>query len=274
VVAYFDILATFILPPLLALLVLVPWDMWRWLIRGEGVVHWEAYLIVLMHVAAALAYTTPWDNYLVATGVWWYDPNLVTGIAIGWVPIEEYTFFVVQTLLSGLWTVGLMGLVKSPPKFIPGVTARHRAAVVVTATWLVSTLLLLSGWRPGTYLTLILSWALIPVLIQVAFGADILQANWRLLVAAIAAPTLYLWAIDALAIQSGTWSIDPLQTTGVKLGPIPLEEMLFFLMTNSIIAFGITLMLAEASRQRAQAMLDWLKGALAKSLGTRMARSQ
>lgn len=271
---YFGVLTTFILPPLLASIVLVPRDVWRWLIKREGVVHWEAYRIVLVHVVAALVYTTPWDNYLVATGVWWYDPNLVTGITLGWVPIEEYTFFVVQTVLSGLWTVGLMRLAKLPPKLIPSITARRRAAVAVMLVWLVSTFLLLLEWKPGTYLTLILSWALVPVLTQVAFGADILLANRRLVVAAIAAPTLYLWAIDALAIQSGTWNIDPLQTTGVRLGALPAEEMVFFLMTNTIIAFGVTLMLAEASKQRAQAMAAWLKKAVADGLGTRVARSQ
>ena len=31
------------------------------------------------------------------------DPNLVTGLTIGWVPIEEYTFFIVQPILAGLW---------------------------------------------------------------------------------------------------------------------------------------------------------------------------
>jgi lycopene cyclase domain-containing protein len=56
----------------------------------------------------AVVYTTPWDNYLVATGVWWYDPQLVTGLVLGWVPIEEYTFFIVQPILAGLWLLMLM----------------------------------------------------------------------------------------------------------------------------------------------------------------------
>jgi hypothetical protein len=50
--------------------------------------------------------------------------------------------------------------------------------------------------------------------------------------------------------------------------------MVFFLMTNTIIAFGVTLMLAEASKQRARAMTVWLKKAFANGLGTRVARSQ
>jgi lycopene cyclase domain-containing protein len=198
---------------------------------------------------------------LVATTVWWYDPELVSGVTIGWVPIEEYTFFVVQTLLTGLWTLGLMRHVfKSPPAVPRGGAMLRGATLLVFGLWVVSTLLLLRGPASTTYLVLILSWALIPVLLQIAFGADILLANWRLLVAAVAVPTLYLWLVDAIAIQSGTWTIDPAQTTGVKAGPLPLEEMVFFLMTNLIIAFGVTLMLSEASKRRARAMLDRLRG--------------
>lgn len=53
-------------------------------------------------IAAALVYTTPWDNYLVATGVWYYDRARVWGILLGYVPLEEYLFFVLQTVLGAL----------------------------------------------------------------------------------------------------------------------------------------------------------------------------
>jgi lycopene cyclase domain-containing protein len=59
--------------------------------------------VILIHILLAVTWTTPWDNYLVATGVWHYDPALVTGVVLGWVPIEEYIFFVVQTIMTGLW---------------------------------------------------------------------------------------------------------------------------------------------------------------------------
>ena len=49
----------------------------------------------------AVSYTTPWDNYLVKTGVWIYGEGRILG-TIGYVPIEEYCFFVLQTILSGL----------------------------------------------------------------------------------------------------------------------------------------------------------------------------
>ncbi|GAB4539966.1 MAG: hypothetical protein Kow0063_29240 [Anaerolineae bacterium] len=263
---YFGVLGAFILPPLLILLALVPRDVWRCLIRRQGGVNWKPYLVILAHAALALVYTTPWDNYLVATGVWWYDPQLVTGVRLGWVPVEEYTFFVVQSLLTGLWTLALMRLGLGTARSDDLNRQRLKSLLRVVAVallgslWLVSTFFMVQGPASLNYLTLILSWALIPVLIQVAFGADILLASGWLLPVAILPPTLYLWLVDALAIASGTWTLDPAQTAGVKVGPLPLEEMVFFLMTNLIIAFGVTLMLSEASQERALATLDRIKG--------------
>jgi lycopene beta-cyclase len=255
---YFGVLFTFILPPLLILAIIVPRDLWGKLARRQPVSRamLYPYWIILVHVLLALIYTTPWDNYLVATGVWWYDPELVTGITLGYVPIEEYTFFIVQTLLTGLWTLAVLRrLANSRPAVRPSPRLRLGSSLVVAAIWLVSTVLLLSGWKPGTYLTLILSWALVPVLIQVVFGADILRAHWRELLISILVPTIYLWLVDSLAIASGTWVIDPQQTTGLAVGGLPIEEMLFFLMTNLIIGFGMILMLASESQPRAQ---EWL----------------
>lgn len=255
---YFGVLFTFILPPLLILAAWAPREVWKTLLRRGRPAPKSLlpYYIVLAHVVLALIYTTPWDNYLVATGVWHYDPNLVAGLVLGYVPIEEYTFFVVQTLLTGLCMLQVRRML-APKR--PQVRENPRLRWITTLTlgllWLISSVLFLSGWRSGVYLTLILSWALIPVLTQVSFGADILRANWRELLLGILPPTLYLWVVDAIAIHSGTWIIDPAQTTGLMLGWLPFEEMLFFFMTNLIIGFGVTLMLAEESQARAQAML-------------------
>jgi lycopene beta-cyclase len=257
---YFGVLLAFIVPPLFILLVVVPRDLWRWLFRRQGEVDWPAYGAILTHVALALIYTTPWDNYLVATGVWWYDPGLVSGLRLGWVPVEEYIFFILQTLLTGLWTVGWVRW-----GFKSQVNVPHRRGLRIAATlaiffvWLVSSVALVSGLPAGTYLTLILSWALIPLMIQLIFGADILWANWKLVCMAILPTTLYLWLVDLLAINSGTWAIDPRQTTGWMAGALPVEEMVFFLMTNTIIGFGMTLMLSPVSRQRTRAWMEHIR---------------
>jgi len=65
-------------------------------------------LVMLVGLAViAVVCTTPWDNYLVATGVWSYDPRLVLNRTIGYVPIEEYVFFILQTFLTGFFGLWL-----------------------------------------------------------------------------------------------------------------------------------------------------------------------
>ncbi len=270
---YFGILAIFLLPVLSLLLIIVPRDLWRWIMTRQGQVDWRPYLVISAHILMALVYTTPWDNYLVATNVWWYNPRMVTNLRIGYVPIEEYTFFIVQTLLTCLWTLALMRfLFHRTVRIVPlepdpqreseqirRIRLRGWAVASIVVVWLISTGVLLAGWKPGTYLTLIISWGFFPIFIQILFGADILWAKRRLLGAAILPPTIYLWAVDALALSSGTWSIDPTQTTGFKLGVLPVEEMVFFFLTNTIIGFGVTLMLSPESQRRAQEWMSYLK---------------
>lgn len=65
--------------------------------------------LMLLPVAAVI-WTTPWDNYLVASGVWHYDPTKVWNVILGYVPLEEYMFFVLQSLGVGLITVLLLRL--------------------------------------------------------------------------------------------------------------------------------------------------------------------
>ncbi len=64
-------------------------------------------LVLAGLIVAAVLYTTPWDNYLVATRVWYYDPALVLNIILGYVPFEEYAFFALQTVLVGLFALWL-----------------------------------------------------------------------------------------------------------------------------------------------------------------------
>ncbi|MCA1712039.1 MAG: lycopene cyclase domain-containing protein [Actinobacteria bacterium] len=62
--------------------------------------------------------------------------------------------------------------------------------------------------------------------------------RWRRLLLTLL-PVFVVFTIwDVLAIRAGHWSYDPRQTSGVHLGNVPLEELLFFLVipTCSILA--------------------------------------
>jgi lycopene cyclase domain-containing protein len=254
---YFGFLLRFVLVPLLALTALGLFDRKRGkkLPRAFTGVHPAAAL--LGHVAVAVTYTTPWDNYLVATKVWWYDKKLVKGIILGYVPLEEYVFFVLQTLLTGQWMLTLARTMK-PNEQRPAHPLAVRAGMTAAlgAIWLGAVYTLVRGPKKGTYMAITLAWALPPIMLQTAFGGDILWQHRRLVALGIIPTTLYLGISDSLAIDSGTWKINPEKTVGVDLGgKLPLEEGLFFLITNTLISMGMTLVLARESRTRVPAVL-------------------
>jgi lycopene cyclase domain-containing protein len=249
---YFSFLLRFLVIPILVFLAITYWDHKKnSQIHGfrNGRAVWAA---IGVHVLLAVAYTTPWDNYLVATGVWYYNPELVTGLVIGYVPIEEYTFFVLETILSGLWWWLLARTLSSPQKeFKPNKIPVYLSTCVLALVWSVFTYLFFFGKAEWTYLSIILFWALPPIFIQLLFGADVLWHYRKLVFWSIFVPGLYLSLMDILALTETTWSISPSQTTGILFfGILPLEEVLFFFVTNMLITFGMTLLLAHVSQGR------------------------
>lgn len=249
---YFGFLFRFLLIPILIFLFLTIWDNKRNK-QISGFYNGRAVRIgIAAHVLLAVAYTTPWDNYLVATGVWYYNPELITGFVIGYVPIEEYTFFVVETILSGLWWWFLARRLSHPKnEFKPNKLLVYMSTCLLLLTWLIFTYLFFSDNKPITYLSIILFWALPAILPQLLFGADILWYFRKLVTWAILIQGAYLSLTDIIALKATTWSISPAQTTGILFfGILPLEEVVFFFITNVLITFGMTLLLANVSQER------------------------
>ncbi len=208
---------------------------------------------LLAHVVLAVAYTTPWDNYLVATRVWWYDPARVLGLTLGWVPVEEYAFFILQTLVTGLLLFALLRRLPPHDALTRDRSTRILAALAVLAVWLGSVVTIALGWRPGRYLGLELIWALPPIALQLAAGADILWRYRRPVLLTLLGVTLYLCAADFLAIRAAVWTISPEQSLGAFIGGVlPVEEVVFFMLTNMLLVFGLTLALAPEARERWQ----------------------
>lgn len=238
---YGSFLLLFLVPPTALLVVLQ--------LARHG---WRPRTLILPPILAliALVYTSLWDNYLVANRIWWYDPERISGLLLWFVPIEEYLFFILQPLMTGFWTLQLA----SRPTFASATlkvarAPRGRALATLAVLWLASAAVLMLGWSPGRYLGLILIWALPPIALQFAYGFTVLWRNWRTTLLAIVPPTLYLAAADSLAIAVGVWTINPATSTGLLLGGIlPLEEFLFFLVTNCLVAFAVLLISIRTDR--------------------------
>jgi putative membrane protein len=208
---------------------------------------------LLAHMVIAFAYTTPWDNYLVAREVWGYPPGRVLA-TVGWVPVEEYAFFLIQTAGTGLFLLWLMRIRtwRRDPRPLPEAWIRWGgAAVLLVLAALGATAL---AWTSGTYLGLITAWALPVLALQWGFGGDLLLRRWRLVAWAALVPTVWLWFADRIAIGSEIWWISAPLTTGLAPLGLPIEEALFFLVTNLLVVFGMTMALDEAALARARSL--------------------
>ncbi|MCS7038633.1 MAG: lycopene cyclase domain-containing protein, partial [Caldilineales bacterium] len=265
---YFGFLLRFLVLPIVLLLLIAWVDGRRGRLLPAAFRAFPAWAAILLHVVIAVVYTTPWDNYLVATRVWWYDPAKVTGIVLGWVPIEEYTFFALQPILAGLWLLFLLRRLPLPAAGPLQPTWRRWPLVVLGVLWGVAVVILAAGWRPGTYLALELVWALPPIMLQIAFGGDILARYGRLVLTALLSLVFYLAATDAVAIRAGVWTIDPAQSLPLLIGGVlPVEEFLFFTLTCTLLAFGIVLVMAGESHERFQAIRRRVRARLGREQG-------
>lgn len=257
---YFEFLGLFLGIPiaLLSVITIVDYQRGKWMPKSLD--SFKPYIVMIALCVVAFIYTTPWDNYLVATNVWWYDINLVNGLVFGYVPIEEYTFFLVQPVMTALLFLFLVRYLPNKSEPANNTQIRKTVTVIMGIIWLIFTVILgltfvNDSFRPMTYLSLELSWALIPIIIQVAFGADILWRHRRVVFLTIAISTIYLSWADSLAIASGTWTIDPEQSLNWFIGGVlPIEEFIFFVITNTLVTLGMTLVLAEESQPRAYAL--------------------
>lgn len=234
--SYLTFLLAFLIPPTIVLALIQPKPMaavgaretWKWLFVLCGI---------------AFAYTTPWDNYLVYREVWDYGSDRVLG-TIGYVPLEEYIFFLLQPLMTGLWVSLLLG---SRAFEQPGEEAPRGLRASYVGFWLVLAglgVMLLTGTR-SFYLGLILTWAS-PVLAGMAWlSTPLFWKHRRIWALGIAVPTLYLWVADRTAIGLGIWDISDTYSLGFDPLGLPIEEVVFFLVTNVLVVQGLLMFLPQ-----------------------------
>jgi len=91
---------------------------------------------------------------------------------------------------------------------------------------------------------------ILPILIgQWLIAHKIFRRNLR----AILGPTLiagvYLSACDALAIKSGIWFFGESQLAGLFIGPLPIEEILFFFLTALLVSQSVVMLLPQRFRK-------------------------
>jgi lycopene cyclase domain-containing protein len=224
----------FTVPPILLMAATLPYSLYE--LGGR-----RAQAAIPLIALIAFIYTTPWDNYLVAREVWWYGPERVVA-SIGFVPVEEYAFFLLQPILTGLFF--FQYLMRADP--LPEPSSERSAwggFAVFLGLAILGGVLLVRPNLSGLYMGLVLAWAA-PLLAGMwLYDGETLWAHRTTMLVTVGLPTLYLWVADGTAIANGIWTISETMTLGVTVLGLPIEEATFFLVTNLLVVKGILLLL-------------------------------
>ena len=238
--SYFTFHLVFILPPIILLALLQR--------SIAGVKAWRVKAALPLIASIALIYTTPWDNYLVWRGIWHYGIDRIIG-TIGYVPIEEYLFFLLQCLLTGLWLYWL--LAHQPESMQPGLRVERGWLMLIAGVILSFAGVWMLQKDSTLYCGLILTWATPVLALQWFIGTATLWTMRRVWLLGVLVPTVYLWITDLVAINSGIWQISQTYTIGLQFFGLPVEEATFFLVTNLLTVQGILLFLRMKVNLRA-----------------------
>jgi len=204
-------------------------------------------------LVAAMAFTTPWDNLAVKWGIWGF-PRKKYSFRLGYLPIEEYAFFLLQSANVMLaeralfrffpdWQTGREVSIGVLTPILLGASVIPWVLGVFQLRWLrrkagprVNYAVHLAWFLPFLYF----QWVLAPLL----FGEH--AALLALLAGAFG---VYYTAADLVAVRAGLWYFDDKQVTGAKLaGILPWEEIAFFFLTSLLVAQSYLLLLPAAQR--------------------------
>jgi len=233
----------FNLPLLILLAVLnepLPWA------EGEG----EALGLVLM---AVMIFTTPWDNLAAKWGIWGFPRDKYT-LRLGYLPVEEYAFFLLQS-------VNVMLLVRALLGFFPDWQTGQETALgkwtliclgASVIPWAIVAMNLVWFRRkagPRVNYAIHLAWFLPVIYVQWILAPLLFLAHAALLALVTAIFGVYYTLADLVAVRAGTWFFDEKQITGVKLGGVlPWEEIAFFFLTSLLVAQSYLLLLPSDLR--------------------------
>ncbi len=189
----------------------------------------------------AITYTTPWDSYLIHQNIWSYEPGRVLGTLFK-IPFEEYFFFFVQTLVGCCFTAWVLQKNKASKDHALKISPLHLGSLFIA---LAMTAVLALTWPQSAdlrYLALIVFWALPILFLQWSLGLPILLKEKKVWMISVTALTTYFCIADSIAVQQEIWTFPAETISGWKLfNLLPVEEALFFLVTNLMVVQGFIL---------------------------------
>jgi putative membrane protein len=241
-VTYWGFHLRFNLPVLLLLAVVAPERTW----------HPQALGVLAGLLVVVMVFTSPWDNWAARCGIWGFAEGKYWR-KVGYLPVEEYAFFIIQSLEAVLLAAVALTLLG------PFHTPDHPWSGSLQAVVLAAGALLWAGigwWGRGIgrdssahYAWHLFYWFIPVIAAQWVIGWPILVERWPVLLLVTLVLGTYLSVADWVAIRHGIWYFDKRQTTGWNIGSsMPWEEAAFFYLTSLLVAQSYLVLLPEALR--------------------------
>lgn len=213
--------------PLVAVLSWLAWPTWCE----------EDWFATAVTAVIVVAYTSPWDNWAIRHGLWNFPQDRILG-RILYCPVEEYAFFIIQTVQGCL----LAHVLNWKWVFLPAATRGEPNWLVVVlilllwvAVGVAKRLAILRLPRRWTYFWHLLFWMLPIVILQWAIGGVWIGNPLVVLATTVVLGTI-LCLFDAVAIARGIWHFSETQTVSWRIaGVLPVEEALFFYLTSLLV---------------------------------------
>ena len=188
-------------------------------------------MIILVFIA--VFYTTPWDSFIIKNGIWFYDQNKIIGTILR-IPIEEYLFMIIQTLIASmLYCINQKNLKTIYFSF----SSKYLFLFVI---------IFLGGFQMIKienlkYFGYLITWASVPLAIQWIVGSKQLINSIKYWALPFLIFSVYLSFVDCIAIKNNIWTIAQETSYGLLVFGLPVEEIVFFLATNLLVFQGMAL---------------------------------
>lgn len=197
-------------------------------------------------------FTCPWDNHAAKKGIWGF-PSHQHSFKIKYLPIEEYLFFFIQSLLVIL-------SLRALSIFDPSLKTNSETSLHPLQGFLI--LILLGGWigfrkywksKPRSsrwnYTFHLFYWFTPILILQWILGYPLFLKTGAFLIFFSLAWGIYYTLCDLVATKQGIWFFDEKQIQGYKiLNVLPWEETAFFIITSLLVAQSYLLLLPHSLR--------------------------
>lgn len=210
--------------------------------------------------AVVFIFTAPWDNYAAKWGIWGF-PEKQYSVRIGYLPLEEYLFFFLQSFQAILITWLLLQWQPELDSWSRGTGEQGAvgpwtlgtliACGVLSLLWVVVGVLgrkihAESRWHYAWHL---LFWFLPIIGFQWIIAWEVILPRWHTVVIPCILLGSWLSFADWIAVRQGIWFFDEKQITGWKWkGVLPWEEIAFFFLTSFLVAQSFLILLPEELR--------------------------